>query len=290
MEAILDTLRKKAGIRTGKRIPVKKIILTALLVAIGLTMVFPLLWMVSSSFKFESDIFEMPIRWIPKDATLSHYKTVWQEFPYASWYTNTIKVTVLSVLFAITSSSLAGYAFARIKFKGSGFLLLAFIATLMIPMQVRLIPQYIMYNYVGLYDTHMGLALPWIFNGFSIFLLRQFYMGIPFDLSEAAKIDGCSEFQIFYKVVLPLTKPALMAIVIIIFTWSWNNYLGPLVYISSVEKQLLSVGVRLFAAEYSENYGAQMAGASMALIPIIGVYLIAQKSFIEGIALSGVKG
>lgn len=291
----MDIMKKrnyipKLSLSRTQYIEIKKIALTVILLLLALTMIVPLAWMLSASFKFESDIFTVPVQWIPKRINLDNYKMVWLDFPFGKWYINTIKVTVMAVFFCLFSSSLAGYAFAKLNFKGKDALLVIFISTLMIPIQVRLIPQYIMFREVGLYNTHLALSLPWIFNGFSIFLLRQFYMGIPNELSEAAKIDGSSEFGIFAKIIMPLTKPAIMALLIIIFTWSWNNYLGPLVYISSLDKQVLSVGITMFAEEYSSNYGAQMAGASLALIPIIIVYLIGQKSFIEGIAMTGTKG
>lgn len=267
-----------------------KIIRTIPIIFIGIIMIIPLLWMLSASFKYESEIFSMPIQWIPNEWNFSNYSKVWNDFTYAKWYFNTIKVTVLSVIFCLTSSSLAGYAFAKLDFKGKNMLLLVFVATIMIPVQVRLVPQYLIFRAIGLYDTHLAVSLPWIFNGFAIFLLRQFYMGIPNELSEAARIDGCNEFQIFYRIIFPLTKSALMALVIIIFTWSWNNYLSPLVYIGSMDKQMLSVGISMFAEEFSQNYGIQMAGASLGLIPIVIVYLIGQKQFIQGIALTGTKG
>jgi len=165
-----------------------------------------------------------------------------------------------------------------------------FIATLMIPMQVRIIPQFMMFKAFDMINTHWTITVPWMYNAFSIFLMRQFFMSIPDELIEAARIDGSNAYRTFWEVVLPLAKPSLTALTVLSFTWGWNAYFGPLIYISDTNKQVLSVGIATFKSQYAENFATQMAGATLALVPIIIVYLFAQKQFIEGIALSGVKG
>ncbi|WP_281890634.1 carbohydrate ABC transporter permease [Paenibacillus sp. YYML68] len=264
--------------------------LTVLLAAVGVFMVFPIAWMLSASVKYESDVFKMPIDWIPANAHLSNFTTAIQEFPFMNWYFNTALLTVYVVFFVLFVSSAAGYAFAKLEFKGRNLIFLLFISTMMIPVEVRIIPQFMIFKSLGLLNDVISVALPWMFNAFSIFLMRQFFMSIPNDLLQAARIDGCNEYKIFFRIVLPLSRSQLTALFILSFTWGWNEYLGPMIYINDLTKQVLSVGIASFKGEYSSNFGVQMAGATMALLPIIAVYLAAQKHFIEGVALSGVKG
>ncbi|QUI22210.1 carbohydrate ABC transporter permease [Vallitalea pronyensis] len=264
--------------------------LSMVLGVIGIAMILPILWMVSSAFKYESDVFKIPMQWIPDYVNLNNFKTAVTDFPYFTWYFNTFKTTIIVVLVTLLFSSMSGYAFAKLKFKGKDFIFFLFIATLMIPVQVRVIPQFMMFKSWDMINKHWTITLPWIYNGFSIFLMRQFFTSIPNELIEAAKIDGSNDYWTFFKVVLPLAKPSLSALGILSFTWGWNAYFGPLIYISDTTKQVLAVGIASFKAEYSNNFSVQMAGSTLALIPIIIVYLIAQKQFIEGIALSGVKG
>lgn len=269
---------------------ITKIILTVVLALVGILMIFPIAWMLSASFKFEADVFKMPIEWIPKQVNHNNYMTAVSEYPFLNWYGNTAFITGMTVLFVLLFSSLSGYAFAKLNFAGKNIIFTLFIATLMIPLQVRIIPQFLMYQKMKLINSLFSVILPWCFNGFSIFLMRQFFMSIPDDLIEASRIDGSNEYRTFFKVVLPLAKPQLAALFILSFTWGWNEYMSPLIYINDIKKQVLSVGIAGFKGQYSANFSVQMAGATLALIPIVIVYLFAQKYFIQGIALSGVKG
>lgn len=269
---------------------VTKVVLSAVLFIIGIAMVLPVLWMISASFKYEADVFKMPMQWIPRYFYPNNYKIAVTEFAYFRWYLNTAKTTIIVVLLVTLLSSMSGYAFAKLKFKGRDFIFFLFISTMMIPMQVRIIPQFMMFKAFDMINTHWTITVPWMYNAFSIFLMRQFFMSIPDDLIEAARIDGSNAYRTFWEVVLPLAKPSLTALTVLSFTWGWNAYFGPLIYISDTNKQVLSVGIATFKSQYAENFATQMAGATLALVPIIAVYLFAQKQFIEGIALSGVKG
>lgn len=274
----------------GTKHKVTKIVLSAALFLLGLMMVLPVLWMISSSFKYEADVFKMPMVWIPKYFNIKNYVTALTEFEYFKWYFNTTKTTFIVVALTLFFSSTSGYAFAKLKFKGRDFIFFLFISTMMIPMQVRIIPQFMMFKSMDMINTHWTITLPWMYNAFSIFLMRQFFMTIPDELIEAAKIDGSNEYRTYWEVILPLAKPSMTALTVLSFTWGWNAYFGPLIYISDTTKQVLAVGIASFKSQYAENFATQMAGATLALVPIIVVYLIAQKQFIEGIALSGVKG
>ncbi|MGG1554053.1 carbohydrate ABC transporter permease [Paenibacillus ferrarius] len=267
-----------------------RILLTVLLALVGVLMVFPIAWMVSASVKYESDVFKMPIEWIPTNAHFSNYMTALHEFPFMNWYMNTTLLTGYIVFLVLFVSSLAGYAFAKLDFAAKNGIFLLFISTMMIPIEVRIIPQFMIFKSLGLLNDVTSVALPWMFNAFSIFLMRQFFMSIPNDLIQAARMDGCNEYAIFFRIVLPLSISQLSALLILAFTWGWNEYFSPMIYINDLTKQVLSVGIASFKGEYSGNFAVQMAGATLALLPIIAVYLVAQKHFIEGVALSGVKG
>lgn len=267
-----------------------KAVITLFLAIVGIIMVFPIAWMISASFKYESDVFRVPIEWIPKNPNFENYITAFTDFPYINWYINTIIATAGIVFLVLFVSSLSGYAFAKMNFKGKNLVFMLFIATMMIPVQVRTIPQFLIFQKMGLINKLPSIILPWAFNAFSIFMMRQFFMSIPNDLLEAARIDGSGEYRTFFKIVMPLAKSQLAALFILSFTWGWNEYFSPLVYISDPKKQVLAVGIASFKGQYSNNFAVQMAGATLALLPIIIMYLCAQKHFIEGIALSGVKG
>ncbi|WP_305768575.1 carbohydrate ABC transporter permease [Candidatus Epulonipiscium viviparus] len=268
-----------------------KIIKTAILGLGGILMLMPVVWMVSTAFKFEADVFAFPIQWIPERATLNNFTKVFEQFPYWNWYLNTFRNTLLIVTFGLLFASMSGFAFAKINFKGKNIIFLIYISGMMIPGELRLIPQFFMYRNLGIMNTMWAVILPWIFFvGFSIFFMRQAFMAIPDELIEAAKIDGCSLFGIYSKICVPLVKSSFIALGILTFTWGWNDYTGPMIYISDINKQVLSVGIASFKAQYSANYALQMAGATLALVPIILVYLIAQKYLIEGVASSGIKG
>lgn len=272
----------------AKTIVIIKSIIMGILACV---MLVPVVWMMSTSLKYESDVFSFPIEWIPSEITWSNYTSAFTKFPYINWYMNTFRNTILIVLSILIISSMAGYAFAKLRFRGSKVLFLAYVAALMVPSEVRLIPQFLLYRNLGLINTMWSVVLPWmLFVGFAIFLMRQAFMGVPNELLEAAQIDGCNYYQQYYKIALPLIKSSLITLGILAFTWGWNDYTGPMIYINDLDKQVLSVGIAAFKTQYSSNFALQMAGATVALVPIIIVYLIAQKYLIEGVAASGIKG
>nr|WP_226984163.1 carbohydrate ABC transporter permease [Halothermothrix orenii] len=246
--------------------------------------------MVLTSFKIESDIVSYPPTLIPRTFTLKSYLNIWKSIPFVRFFINTVifavGVTVISVFF----DSMAAYAFARINFPGKKFLFILVLATLMVPFQVTLIPVFkILFN-LGWLDTFLALIIPRASNAFGIFLLRQFFITIPGELEDAARIDGCSEFRIYWNIILPLSKPALTTLAIFHFMYNWNDFLWPLVMTSSSTMRTLPVGLALFMGEHVIEYGLLMAGATLALLPIVVAYLFAQRFFIKGIALTGLKG
>ncbi|AEF81900.1 carbohydrate ABC transporter permease [Leadbettera azotonutricia] len=267
-----------------------KIILTAFVAILSISMLIPFVWMISASFKIESDVFNVPVDWIPKIPTLDNYKMVWgSSVPFSKFLLNSIKVTLWCVIGELVTSALAGYAFAKIKFRGREIMFWLYVATLIFPGQMMLIPRFVLFRLTGLYNTHWTLILPGMFTAFGTFMLRQFFMTIPDELSEAAKIDGANHFSVFVKIVLPLSTAALSALVIFQFVGVWNDYEAPLVYIRSKELATIPLGLEFFRDENSTSYGAIMAASVCSLIPIFVVFLTFQRQFVAGIATSGMK-
>ncbi len=261
-----------------------------ILIIMSLAAIVPFVWMLSASLKLNKDVFTYPVEWIPKTFVWQNYVDIWKKIPLFTFLKNTTKLTVIVTLLQLVTSSLAAYAFAKIKFKGRDILFVFYVSTIAVPWQVYMIPQYLMVQKFGLVDTHMSLIILQAFSAFGVFLMRQFYINIPNELSESAKIDGLSEFGIYSQIMLPLVKPGLATLTIFTFVTIWNDFMGPLIYINSTEKKTIQLGLRLFVTQFSAEYSLIMAAALVTLIPVIIVFLALQKYFVEGIATSGIKG
>ena len=267
-----------------------KIFMTVVMGFISVFMLMPFLWMLSASFKPDNEVFGFPIRWIPKTFTFANYERVWNsDVPFFLFFTNSVKVTVLSVIGEVFTSALAGYAFAKIKFKGRDLVFLIYISTLIFPGQMMLIPRFVLFREIGLYNTHWALILPGMFTAFGTFLLKQFYSTIPEELSESAKIDGASHWTIFTRIVVPLSTAAVSALIIFQFVGMWNSYEPALVYLRTKELATIPLGLQYFNEENATSYATIMAAAVSSLVPIFIVFLSFQKQFVQGIATSGLK-
>lgn len=266
-----------------------KIVKYLVIILVSLTMVLPFVWMLSASLKAETEIFVFPIKWIPETFHWGNYTKVWTSVPFGLYYLNTLKIAVITTILVVINSSLAGYAFAKIKFPESNRLFFIYIATMMIPYQVMMIPQFMLMNKLGLVNTHWALIILGTFNPFGVFLFRQFFLSIPDELLEAARIDGLSEFGIYWRIVLPLSKPAIATLVIFSFMHAWNDFLGPLIYLTSDRLYTLQLGIQHFITEYNTEYSLLMAAAVSAIVPTIIVYFLAQDHFIKGVANTGIK-
>jgi len=263
----------------------------ALMIALGLVFTGPLLWMVSSSLKEPADIFRFPPSLLPNPLRWENYPDAWNAAPFNLYYWNSVDIAVLVVLGVLFFSSMAAYAFARLRFIGRDFVFGVLLATMMIPYTVTLIPLYKIYRDIGWINTHYPLIVPpAIGNAFSIFLLRQFFLTLPKELEEAARIDGASTLQIFWRIMIPLVKPALAAVGIFQFMGSWNNFLGPLIFLNDQEKMTLPIGLAMFRSENLVQWNLLMAAAVFTIVPMLVIYFLAQKYFIQGIALTGIKG
>ncbi len=275
--------------RTGSS-PYKRITLTAVLLLIGLSMVFPFFFMLSSSLKPNSQVFGFPIQLIPGSLYLDNYETLFANRDFFIWYGNTVQMVALLIAFRFLVVTQAAYAFARLSFKGKNAIFMLFISTIMIPWDTTILARYLLYDWLGLIDTPWALIIPGMFDVLFLFLVRQFFTTVPFELSEAAIIDGCGHWKIYWKVILPLSKPVLLTLVIFTFIWSWNDFTGPYIFINTMSKQMLSVGLVTFQTIAGTNYALQMAGSCLGIIPAVIVFIWAQKYFIQGIATTGIKG
>ncbi len=292
----LALTRKKENVETmsvKKKDRITDIFVFIFLTMGAIVMIAPLLWMVSTSLKSKDEVFSLPPVWIPSDISFNKYLEIWNMGPLLSGISNSLIVALSVTIVGTFTSSLAAFAFAKLNFRGKNKIFLLLFASVMIPYPVLMIPQFMMFSEIGWVDTLLPLIVPGLFgNIFMIFFLRQFLNSIPNSIIEAAKIDGCSYFQIFYKIVFPLIKPAVAAQLILWFMAIWNDYLGPILYLNSPEKQTLQLVIANFNASYAiqSDYPLIMAASVVALLPMLIVFMIFQKQIIESIAISGVKG
>jgi multiple sugar transport system permease protein len=272
--------------------PVRQIVLYAMLILLGAMFVMPLLWMVSTSLKTNEQLGLWPPAWLPNPVISQNYPDAWNSAPFALYLRNTLIITTLALIGQVFSASAVAYGFARLRFPGRDALFMLVLATMMLPSVVTLVPSYVLFQKLGWLNTFAPLIVPAYFGGgaFFIFLLRQFFRSIPMELSEAAKIDGASNLRILYQMILPLSKPALATVIIFSFTTSWNDFLGPLIYLSSQPNYTLTIGLQVFLQQFSTQYQFLMAVSFLMTLPVILVFFFAQQYFVQGIVMSGLKG
>ncbi|WP_185362785.1 carbohydrate ABC transporter permease [Listeria booriae] len=268
---------------------VRKVFTYTIIVLGGAIMVLPFIWMVSTAFKSGAANMVLPPQFIPDEPTWSNFERVFEMFPMLQFLVNSIVVAIVTTVGQMLFCSMAAYAFARIEFWGRDKLFLLYLATMMVPAQVTMIPQFILMKQLGWLDSYTGLIVPGLFGVFGTFLLRQAFMGIPKELDEAVFMDGGNHFTVFRKVILPLAKPTFATLGILTFMQSWNSYLWPLIVTSSQEMATLPLGLSLLQGRYGTDFGLMMAGVLISVIPILAVYLFAQKYFIQGMTMSGMK-
>jgi multiple sugar transport system permease protein len=283
------------SVRVGERT------LTYLLVVTGaLISMFPFVWTFVSSGKESTELYRIPpTLWPAAPRFVENYQEIWRLVPFGQWFANTAIVTVLALTGSVLSASLVAYSFARFRYPGRSLLFFITLGTLMLPVEVTLIPQYLLFKQFGWLDTWAPLIVPYWFGGgaFNIFLMRQFILSIPFDLDESAKIDGASSLRIFGQIILPLCKPALATLVTLGFISHWNAFLAPLIFLNSPEKFLVAVGLRYFNVGSSQGAlvappqdNLLMGAALMVALPCLILFFVAQKYFVQGIVMSGIKG
>ncbi|MDW5596615.1 carbohydrate ABC transporter permease [Conexibacter stalactiti] len=260
------------------------------LIALAVVALAPLLWMLSTSLKSNQNVFSYPPQWIPHDWKFSNYTSLWDDLPMNRWLFNTFLVSTTVVLGQLLFCSMSAYAFARMQFKGREPLFYLFLASLMVPYQVTLIPAFVLISRLGWIDSYQALIIPQLSTPFGIFMLRQFFMTLPKELEEAARLDGASYWRIYRTILVPLSKPALLAFGVFSFIGMWGDFLWPLIVINSPEKMTLTVGLNYLSNSYNTDWARLMAGDVISLLPLMFIYAIAQKYFIQGIAMTGLKG
>ncbi|MFM7582114.1 MAG: carbohydrate ABC transporter permease [Caldilinea sp.] len=280
---------QKRGVRRGAHAA----LVYALAVPGAILFTIPLLWMLSTALKEPKQIFLFPPEWIPDPLLWGNFVAGWNDFlPFNTFLANSLIITVSNIVGNLISCSLAAFAFARLRARGKNLLFLLVLGTMLLPQEVTVIPQYVLFTRLGWNDSWLPLMVPpWFGWPFFIFLLRQFFMGIPRELDEAARLDGASSGRILWNLILPLSKPALATVVIFGFIGNWNNFLYPLIYIRSMDKQVLAVALNMFRGAYGNaNYQYMMAVSLLVLLPVLVVFFLGQRLFVRGIALTGIKG
>jgi multiple sugar transport system permease protein len=255
----------------------------------GIFMVVPFGWMLSTSLKSDSEAFQFPPTILPQHWLFSNYATAWNFAPFGRFYLNTFVMSATVTAGQILTCSLAAYAFARLRFPGREVIFYLFLSTMMIPWQVTMIPAFLVINWLGWVNTYQAVIVPGLASAFGIFLLRQFFLTIPHELDDAATIDGTGRFGILFRIILPLSGPAIAALSIFTFMAMWNNFLWPLIVENSTDMMPVTVGLSVFQGEYNAQWNLMMAAAVTATIPVLIVYVLAQRYFIRGIALTGLK-
>lgn len=275
--------------RSRKVSPIEQVAVHGLLIIWLLISVIPFVWMVSTSFKGPGEIYIFPPRWIPKNPTLNNYIDLFQEMNFGRPFLNSVIVSLSTTFLSVLVATMAGYGFAKFRFKNKNLLFLFILGTIMVPGHITMIPVFLLLSQLNLLNTYWGLILPAIANAFNIFFMRQYIMGIPDELIEAAKMDGAHEGWIFFRIILPLARPAMAAITIFTFTGAWNSFLWPLILATDESMYTLPVAVSVLQGQYGENIAMQMAGSVIVILPLIIVFLLTQRYFIKGITFTGMK-
>ncbi|WP_129669047.1 carbohydrate ABC transporter permease [Phytoactinopolyspora endophytica] len=275
--------------RRNRRL-VRKTLTYVVMTAAALLVLVPFAWMISSSLKRNNEVFTVPIQWIPDEFRWSNFVDIWDRIPMVTYLRNSAFLAITITFLQVLTGSFAAYGFSKVRFPGRDALFVAYIATIAVPWQAYMVPQYIMMQEAGLTNTFWSIILLQAFGAFGVFLMRQYYMSIPDELVEAARIDGLSEYSIYLRIMLPLSKPALASLALLTFVNTWNDYMGPFIYLTSNELWTVQLGLRSFIGQYSADYAMIMTGAVISVLPIVVIFLLGQRYFIRGIATTGLKG
>lgn len=283
-------MRGTSAKKARARAVLGRLLVVIVMICLSIVMIMPFLWMISTSLKRPGAVFAYPPQWVPHPIDASSYKRIFEVIPFGRFYLNSFFVATSATLLQLATCSMAAYAFARLRFPGRDTLFLGYLATLMVPGQVTIIPNFIIMRYLRWIDTYQALILPNAFSAFGTFMLRQFFLTIPRELEEAARIDGCAYFGVYSRVILPLSKPAISALAVFAFVGQWNSFLWPLIVTNSVEMNTLTVGLRTLQGQYNTEWTLLMAGAVLALLPMLVLFMLSQRSFVKGITLTGMGG
>ncbi len=274
----------------GLRHVAGRVAIYASLVVLAAVILLPFAWMLISSVKTDGEVFTVPIQWIPKSYHWDNFVDIWTDIPLATYLGNSLLLSVVITFLQVLTGSFAAYGFAKVRFPGRDVLFMGYIATIAVPWQAYMIPQYIIMQEMGLVNSHWSLILLQAFGAFGVFLMRQFYLTIPDEISEAARLDGLSEYGIWARIILPLSKPALASLALLTFVNTWNDYMGPFIYLTDNNLWTVQLGLRSFVGQYDAQYAMIMTGSVLSVLPILIIFLFGQRYFVRGIATSGLKG
>lgn len=271
---------------------VKRALLYVVMVTLGIVFLTPMLWLLSTSLKEQGQVFAYPPVWLPNPIRFANYVDAFARAPLFVWLTNTIMITIFAVGGTLLTCSLVAYGFARLRFPGRNVLFVLLLSTMMLPDVVTLVPQFMLFRSLGWVDTFLPLIVPSFLGGgaFNIFLVRQFYLTIPRDFDEAARLDGASNWRIWWHIILPLSRPVLIAVGIFSFVFHWNDFLAPLIYLQSEGNKTLALGLRAFISPTDASWNISMAASMFLVIPVLVVFFVAQRSFIRGVVMTGIQG
>jgi ABC-type sugar transport system, permease component len=274
-----------------KKLDFEKIILYVILAVIAVLFVLPIIYLLMGAFKESSELFREPFQWLPDRFQLDNFKKMFTNIPFFKYLRNTLIIVFFNVVGSLISCSLVAYGFSRLKWPGRDKVFVLVLVTMILPYQVTMVPLFLFFTRLGWIGTFLPLTVPAFFgNPFFIFLLRQFFIGIPRELTEAARIDGANEFRIYYGLILPMAKPVLITVAIFAFMRSWNDFIGPLVFLGSDDLYTLSLAASMLKSNYDPNWSVLMALAVIMILPVFIVFFMMQKYFIRGVAMSGIKG
>jgi multiple sugar transport system permease protein len=264
---------------------------TVTLIILSVIMLFPFFWLIRSAFMTQREIQTMPIKWLPSQFNFDNFIGALSAAPFIIYFRNSALLVIVNMVGSILSSSFVAFGFGRLKYKGQGVLFALLISTMMIPATVLMIPQFIGWTVIGAYNSFIPLMLPAFFgSAFYVFLLRQFYLSIPKDYDEAAFVDGANYFTIYWRIIMPLSKPALCSVGVFTFMGTWNDFMGPLLYLERQSLRTVALGLQIFLGQYRVQLNYLMAASTLAVIPMVVLFFLAQRYFIEGITFSGLKG
>jgi len=273
-----------------ERKKILRIIAYIILTLGAIIMIIPFLWMISTSLKSLKEVFIFPPGFLGERLVWENYLKISNRFPFGLFYLNSIKVTFIVVTVQLLTSAMAGFAFARLKFPFRDSIFTLYLATLMVPYHVTLVPIFVIMRYFDWIDTHYSLIIPSLVSAYGTFLMRQFFLTIPEELVDSAKIDGCTPFGVFWRIFMPLCKPALATLGVFIFMWTWNDFIRPLIFINSIPKMTIPLGLSAMQGMYSTDWPVLMAGTFISLLPVLAAFMFAQEYFVRGVTLSGLKG
>ncbi len=273
-----------------ERHPVRTAVMYVLITVLAAAVLIPFAWMISSSLKNNNEVFTVPTQWIPREFQWHNYADIWSRIPMSTYLRNSLFLALTITFLQVLTGSFAAYGFSKVRWRGRDALFVAYIATIAVPWQAYMVPQYVMLQKAGLVNTFWSLILLQAFGAFGVFLLRQYYLTIPDELVEAARIDGLSEYGIYRRIILPLSKPALASLALLTFVATWNDYMGPFIYLTSNDLWTVQLGLKSFVGLFDGDYAMIMTGSVISVVPILVIFLIGQKYFIQGIATSGLKG